>query len=337
MDLSTTYLGLTLAHPFMAGASPLADHLDTARRLEDGGASALVLHSLFEEQVTMETRGEIRHRDRHDAQFAAVLAAFPAPEQFVFTVDGYLEQIRLLKSTVRIPVLASLNGTSCEAWMRVAQDIEQAGADALEFNMYDVVSDANRSAMSVETALRDLVLTLKQTVRIPIAIKLSPYYSALGNLARRLDQAGADGLILFNRFYQPDIDLETLSVVPRLDFTSHSELRLRIQWAALLHHRIKASLAVSGGVMTPEDGVKAVLAGANAVQMVSAVLKKGPHCFTEMRVGLARFMDERGFASVADMTGRVSFAQMEEPEEFQRASYIRALQLWSDQQPGVVP
>lgn len=329
MELSTTYLGLALAHPFMIGASPLADNLDTVRRLEDGGSSAVVLRSLFEEQVTMEERGEIRHRDPADQQFSSALAHFPAPDEYALSADRYLEQIRRIKEAVHIPVIASLNGTTGEAWVRIAARMQQAGADALEVNIYDIVSDPNQSSLQIETGLRDLTLELKRALRIPVALKLSPYFTALGNLARRLDQAGADGLILFNRFYQPDIDVSTLRITPRLELSTRAELRLRLQWAALLHGRIRASIAITGGVATPTDGVKAVLAGADAVQIVSAVLRHGPTYFTVMREGLARYMDVRGFDTLAGIKGRVSFADADDPASFQRANYIRTLQMWA--------
>jgi dihydroorotate dehydrogenase (fumarate) len=313
----------------MAGASPLADSLDGARRLEDGGASALVLHSLFEEQVTMESRSEIHHRDPHDAQFAAALAHFPAPDEYALTPAGYLEHIRRLKDTVRLPVMASLNGTSSEAWLRIATDIEQAGADALEVNIYDIVSDPAMSAMSVETYLRDLVVELKRTVRIPIALKLLPYYTSLGNFARRLDEAGVDGLILFNRFYQPDINLETMTIAQMFELSTHAELRLRLQWAARLHGHVRASIAITGGVSVPDDGVKAVLAGADAVQMVSAVLVKGAEVFGEMRTGLERFMEQHEFESVNAMKGLACFGRTDDPASVDRANYIRMLHSWT--------
>ncbi|MGE0451854.1 MAG: dihydroorotate dehydrogenase-like protein [Vicinamibacterales bacterium] len=329
MDLTTTYLGLRLAHPFMVGASPLVDDLDTVKRLEDGGSSAIVLHSLFEEQITMETRGEIRHRDPLDEQFSAMLSHFPAPHDYALTTDRYLEQIRRIKQAVGVPVIASLNGTTGESWMRFASHIEQAGADALEVNFYEVISDPERSSMTVEAGLGDMVTELKRMVRIPIALKLSPYFTALGNLARRLDGAGLDGLILFNRFYQPDIDVATLSVMPRLELSTRTELRLRLQWVALLRGRVRASLAVTGGVSTPTDGIKAVLAGADAVQIVAAILRHGPEHFGVVRDGLARFMDVRGFRTVEEMKGAVSFTATEDPAAFQRANYIRTLQSWS--------
>lgn len=329
MDLSTTYLGLRLAHPFMIGASPLVDNLDTVRRLEDGGTSAVVLHSLFEEQVTMDTRGEIRSRDPYDRQFAAALAHFPPPEDYALSTGAYLEQIRRVKATVSVPVIASLNGTTVEAWLRVATQIEQAGADALEVNLYDVISAPDRSALAVETDLRNLVSDLKRSLRIPIALKLSPYFTALGHLARRLDAAGVDGLVLFNRFYQPDIDLDTMTIVPRLELSSSAELRLRLQWTALLRSQVRASIAVTGGVATPADGIKAILAGADGVQLVSAVLRNGPHYFRVMREGLARYMEDHSVAGISDLRGRVSFSEMTDATAFQRANYIRTLQSWA--------
>lgn len=329
MSLATTYLGLPLAHPFIAGASPLAHHLDRLRQLEEGGASAVVLHSLFEEQITFHHHGEIRHRDPLDPQFADALSAFPSGDAYALGPDAYLEHLRQAKAALGIPVIASLNGTSNESWARFAVQMQQAGADALELNIYDVVSSPQRSAMSVETELRDLILELKRAVRIPIAVKLSPFYTALGNLAKRLDDAGADGLVLFNRFYQPDVDLATQQVVLRLVFSTAQELPLRLQWTALLHGRITASLAVAGGVWSADDGIKALLAGADAVQVVSAVLKHGPAHLSTLRDGLARWMEAHAITSVADLRGRASFRTTADPSAVQRASYIRTLQSWT--------
>lgn len=277
----------------------------------------------------METRGEISRRDPLDAEFAQTLAQFPPPEAYTLTPDGYLEHIRRVKAAVHVPIIASLNGTSSEAWIRFATNIADAGADALEINMYDVISDPRRSSLAVETDLRNLVLEMKRAVRIPVALKLSPYFTALGHLAHRLDEAQVDGLILFNRFYQPDIDLDTLTITPRLELSTRAELPLRLQWIALLHGRVRASLALTGGVASPADGVKGVLAGADAVQIVSAVLRDGPAFFGVMRDQLMAFMQAREFASVEAMKGRVSFAEIDDPMLFQRASYIRTLQSWS--------
>ena len=330
MDLSTTYLGLILAHPFMAGASPLVHDVSAARQLEDGGASALVLHSLFEEQLTLQSRGELRHRDPLDPRFASALAAYPDAAHYPLTPDAYLEHLHRVTSAVHIPVFASLNGTTSEAWMKVATELEAAGADGLEINLYDIVSDPDRSSLAVETDLRNMVRELKRLVRIPVAVKLSPYFTALGNLARRLDEAGVDGLVLFNRFYQPDIDLETLTLAPHLELSTAAELPLRLQWAALLRGHIRASIAVTGGVSVPTDGVKALLAGADAVQVVSTLLRKGPACFAEMRKGLEQFMDTRGFVRVEGLKGVASLAWAEDPAAFQRASYIRTLHGWKE-------
>ncbi len=254
MNLSTTYLGLTLDHPFMVGASPLVDHLDTVKRLEDGGSAAIVLHSLFEEQITMTASGRIHQMDPFDKQFAGALSGFPLPERYALSPDEYLEHLRRVKAAVRVPVIASLNGMTAESWVRFAASIEQAGADALELNMYEVVTDPDLSAAVVETQIRNVVVELKRHIRIPIAVKLSPFFTAFGHMAHQLDGAGADGLVLFNRFYQPDIDVTTMAAVPHLELSTSAELLLRLRWLAILHSRLRGSLAVTGGINTPTDG-----------------------------------------------------------------------------------
>jgi dihydroorotate dehydrogenase (fumarate) len=330
MNLSTTYLGLTLAHPFMAGASPLGDRLETVRRLEDGGAAAIVLRSLFEEQITMAQAGQIHHKDPFDKQFAGTLADFPVPECYPLAPDEYLEHLRRVKAAVKVPVVASLNGTTAESWLKFALNIEQAGADALELNMYEIVADPNQPGMAIETEIRNVVVELKRALKIPIAVKLSPFFTAFGQFAHQLDKAGADGLVLFNRFYQPDIDVHALTVSPHLELSTSSELRLRLRWVALLHGRVRASLAITGGVAMPVDGVKAVLAGAHAVQMVSAILRHGPPYFMSMREGLARWMESKQFVTLDEVRGRVSPWKVAHPSAFERASYIRTLQSWTD-------
>ncbi len=330
MDLSTTYLGLRLAHPFMMGASPLAWTLDGVRRVEDGGAAAIVLPSLFEEQVTMAGSGTIHHMDPLDPQFADTLAGFPSSEAYVFGPDEYLEHLRRAKESVGVPIIASLNGTTSESWLKFAGQMTSAGADALELNMYRIAADPDSSSLAIETELRDLVVDLKRSLTIPLAVKLSPYFTAFGNFCRRLTSAGADGLVLFNRFYQADIDVAGLTAVPRLELSTSAELRLRLQWVAILHDRIQASLAITGGVAMPVDGVKAVLAGADAVQLVSAILRHGPAYFRVMQNGLVRWMDAKAMMTLSEVRGRVSVARGLNPERVSRANYIRTLQSWSE-------
>ena len=252
-DLSTTSLGFHVPHPFMVGASPLVDHLDAVRRLEDAGCAAIIMHSLFEEQVTAAQSGRMRHLDPLNKQFAAVLSYFPEPERYALGPD-YLDQLRRIKSSVRVPVVASPNGTTAEAWLTFAQQVQQAGADALELNMYEVVTDPKQSGAAIERGLSQLVHELKRALKIPVAVKLSPFFTAFGHVAEELDRAGADGLILFNRFYQPDFDVQTLTVTPHVELSTSSELLLRLRWLAILHGRVRSSLAVCGGVAHPNDG-----------------------------------------------------------------------------------
>ncbi len=329
IDLTTTYLGLRLANPFVAGASPLSDHLDTVRRLEDGGCAAIVLHSLFEEQITQKETGRIRHMDRLDRQFATVVSYFPEPKVYALGPDEYLEHVRRVKAAVKTPVIGSLNGTTAETWLKFAKLIEKAGADALELNMYEVVTDLDRSAAAIEYSLKEIVQDLSSELKIPLAIKLSPFFTAFGSVARSLDEAGARGLVLFNRFLQPDIDIRHVAVWPRLELSSSDELLLRLRWLAILHGRVTCSLAATGGVATPNDGIKAILAGADAVQMVSAILRHGPSYFTLMRDELRRWMETSGFSSVGDFRGRLSLAKTEDPSAFERAQYIRTISGWS--------
>jgi dihydroorotate dehydrogenase (fumarate) len=328
MDTSTTYLGLRLNHPFMAGASPMAAHLDTVKRLEDAGCAAIVMHSLFEEQITQAETGTIHHRDPLDAQFAAELSCFPASADYHLAPAEYLEHIRKVKAAVAVPVIGSLNGTTSERWLKYARQIQEAGADALEVNMYEVVTDLDVPGLAVERTLCDLVIELKRTLRIPVAVKLSPFFSAFGNLAKQLDAAGADGLVIFNRFYQPDIDIKTIAATPVLHLSHNSELLLRLRWLALLHGRVRASLALTGGVETAADGIKGILAGAHVVQVVSAALRHGPAFFGTMVHGLRQWMEWQHVASVQDMRGRVGTASLVDRSAFERAQYIRTLQSW---------
>ncbi len=329
IKMTTSYLGLKLAHPFMAGASPISAHLDGVRRLEDAGSSAIVLHSLFEEQVSEALSGRIHGIDLfEDPNLTPRVAMFPASHDYPFAPEEHLEHLRRVKEAVHIPVIASLNGTSRGAWMRHAELFQEAGADAVEVNFYSVISDPGVPAEEVEGDIVRAVGDLKRALRIPVAIKLSPFFSAFANLAGRLDKAGADGLVLFNRFYQPDIDIETMTAGPRLELSRSSELLLRLRWLAILHGRIRPSLALTGGVQTGGDAVKGILAGAHAVQMVSAILRHGSGHLTKVVEQVAAWMERHQVSSVDEMRGRVSLQNSADPANFERANYIRTLHRW---------
>jgi dihydroorotate dehydrogenase (fumarate) len=329
MDTATSYLGFRLPHPFMAGASPFGHHLDTVRRLEDGGCAAIVLHSLFEEQLTARQGGRIRHMDATDSAFAATMARFPEGEEYPLGPDAYAEHVRRVKQAVRIPVIGSLNGTAQESWLRFARIIEHAGADALELNLYEVITDGHTPAAAVETQFAGIVREVKRILKIPIAVKVLPYFTSFGNMARQLEAAGADGLVLFNRFYEADIDIRSLRTIAHVELSTSSELLLRLHWLAILHGRIRPSLAITGGVNTPEDGIKALLAGADAVQMVSALLRHGSTHIQTMRRGLEEWMERHEFLSVEDFRGQASLERALDPASIERAGYIRTLQSWN--------
>jgi dihydroorotate dehydrogenase (fumarate) len=329
MQTETTYLGLRLEHPFIAGASPFGYRVDTVKRLEDAGCAAVVLHSLFEEQITYEEEERVAGIGMDDPEFAEVFAEFPEPADYPLEPDQYAEHIQELKKAVAIPIIASLNGRTRASWLEFASAIEDAGADALELNMYQVVTDLDVPSVHIESELVDIVGELKRLVKIPIAVKLSPFFTATGNVVRRLDEAGADGVVLFNRFYQPDIDIRTMRVTSRARLSTGAELLLRLRWIAILRGRVKASLAVSGGVATPRDGIKALLAGADAVQMVSALLRHGPAYVATMRRGLEEWLERQKAGSLEEIKGIVSLERKRDPGAFERAHYIRVLQSWN--------
>lgn len=328
MRTDTSYLGLRLPHPFIAGASPYGRHLDTVRRLEDAGCAAVVLHSLFEEQITAVREGRIRHMDPNDATFAGTLTAFPRADEYPLGPDAYAEHLRRVKQAVRIPVIGSLNGTSPESWLTFARVIEQAGADALELNLYEVVADLDVPAAAVEDQFVGIVREVKRILRIPVAVKVTPFFTAFGNMARQLDEAGADGLVIFNRFYQTDIDIKTMKTAAHVELSMNTELLLRLHWLAILYGRIRPSLAVTGGIEQPEDGIKAILSGADVVQMVSALLRHGSKHVQVMRRGLEEWMDRHQFISVDDMRGEASLERASDPAAVERANYIRTLHSW---------
>ena len=298
MDLTTRYLGLVLPHPFIPGASPLANDLDMVLRLEDAGAPAIVMPSLFEEDI-------VRYDERP---------------------DSYLEQLLRIKRRVSVPVIASLNGTRPDRWLRYATLVERGGADALELNFYHVATDLSETGSAVERRVVDIVAVLKESIGIPLAVKLSPFYSSIPNLAAHLDGIGADGLVLFNRFYQPDIDAEHLETSLQLELSDSSELRLRLRWIAILSGRVKASLAITGGVHEPIDAVKAIMAGADCVQLVSALLRHGPGHLKRVRDEFERWGDAHGYDSLGEMRGCMNLTRSASPETFERGNYIRMLQ-----------
>jgi dihydroorotate dehydrogenase (fumarate) len=328
MDLSTTYLGFTLPHPLMPGASPLVDDLGAVKSLEDAGAAAIVMHSLFEEQITREQLGMVHHVLVHEESFAEALSYFPAPDEYTLGPDRYLEQVRRIKATVGVPVIGSLNGTTPEGWLGYATQIQEAGADALELNFYHVATEPAETGADVERRLLEVVRAVKQRVTIPVAVKLSPFFSSLPHLAQQLDALGADGLVLFNRFYQPDIDPEALEAVPRLHLSTSSDLLLRVRWLAILSGRVRASLAASGGVHTGVDALKAVMAGAHAVQIVAALLNHGPQQMAVVRNELARWLEDHEYDSLRQAQGSMNLMRCPDPEAFERGNYMRVLQAW---------
>jgi len=328
MDLSTTYLGMNLPHPLMPGASPLVDDLDTVRKLEDAGAAAIVMHSLFEEQIAREQVATFVHTESHGHSFAEALSYFPSTEAFALGPDEYLDQIRRIKQAVDVPVIASLNGYTLGGWLGHARLMEQAGADALELNVYQLATDPEEDACAIEDRAVKMVQAVRSAVGIPLAVKLSPFYTALAHFTRRLDDAGADGLVLFNRFYQPDIDVEELQVRRGLRLSHSSELPLRLRWLAILSGKLRSSLALSGGVHTVNDVVQSVMAGAHAVQVVSALLKLGPAYLEHLRQGLARWLEEHEYVSLRQMQGSMSLEACPDPRVYERANYMLTLQGW---------
>lgn len=326
MDLTTRYLGLTLPHPLLPGASPLVDDLDTVKRLADAGAPAIVMHSLFEEQIVRERARTLEDLDAHGEAYAEALSYLPRPEAFSLRPDAYLEQIRLIKEAVRLPVIGSLNGTSVSGWLDYAGLIEEAGADGIELNIYRVVTDPEEPGAAVEQRILEILAAVKSRVSIPVAVKLSPFFSSLAHFAAALDRAGADGLTLFNRFYQPDIDEEALDVVPRLELSTSSELLLRLRWLAILSGHVRATLAVSGGVHTARDAIKAVMAGAHGVQMVSALLQRGPLHLRAVLDEMRAWLEEHEIDSLDRIRGNMNLLRCPDPAAFERANYMRVLQ-----------
>jgi dihydroorotate dehydrogenase (fumarate) len=328
MDLSTKYLGLSLSNPFVTGASPMVDDLDLVKRLEDAGTAAIVMHSLFEEQILREHVGTLQFIEEHSEFNAEAQSYFPEPDEYRLGPEQYLEHLRKIKSSVKVPVIASLNGTTDSGWTSYAKLLEQAGADALELNLYQLATNLWESGEAIEKRMVEVVRSTKAVVTIPVAVKLSPFYTSLPHFVRQLDEIGTDGVVLFNRFYQPDVDVETLEVQPRLRLSESDELLLRLRWLAILSGRLQASLAVSGGVHTPLDAVKAVMTGADCVQVVSAILRHGPQQLRVLRHGLGEWLEQHEYESMSQLKGSMSLASCPDPAAFERANYMRVLQSW---------
>jgi dihydroorotate dehydrogenase (fumarate) len=323
MDLSTDYLGFKLPHPFMPGASPLVDSLDMVKRLEDAGAAAIVMHSLFQEQLEAGSSTP----PRKPSNFVAEPLTAERTE-FALTPDQYLKQIQQIRKTVSVPVIASLNGTIVDEWLEWARAMEEAGANALELNIYYLAADPLESSAEVDRRVLHIAGRVRAMVTIPIAVKLSVFISGVSNVAHGLDLIGVNGLVLFNRFYQPDIDIEKLVVTPTLKLSDSSELLVRLRWLAILSPDVRASLAVSGGVHTTEDAVKALMAGASAVQVVSALLKHGPEHLTTLRNGLAKWLEDNEYDSLREIQGIMNLKRSPTPAGYERANYTRVLQSW---------
>jgi dihydroorotate dehydrogenase (fumarate) len=325
INLSTKYLGLELKNPLVVSASPLSEELDNIRRMEDAGAAAVVMHSLFEEQITAESQLLDRDLSAGTESFAESLTYFPDLTGYNLGPEGYLEHLRKAKRVVSIPVIGSLNGISMGGWTEYAKKIEEAGADALELNIFYISADTEMSGEQVERRYCDLAAHVKASVKIPVAVKLGLYFSSMPNLAKRLDAAGVDALVLFNRFYQPDFDLENLEVVPNLILSSPYELLLRLHWVAILYGHIKADFAVTGGVHSAQDVLKAMMAGARVAMMTSALLKHGIRHLTTVRDELLAWMEEHEYESIRQMQGSMSQRAVSDPAAFVRANYVKVL------------
>jgi dihydroorotate dehydrogenase (fumarate) len=329
MDLSTTYMGLNLRSPLVVGScAPLTEDVDNLKRMEDAGAAAVVLHSFFEEQLRQERLALHHHLTYGTESFAEALTYFPEPEIFHIGSEEYLKHIRRAKEIVNIPIIASLNGSTLGGWIDYSQQIEQAGADALELNIYYVPTDLELSGAEVEQNYVDILQTVKSEVKIPVAIKVSPYFSNMANMAKQLAGVGADALVLFNRFYQPDIDLETLDVYPHVLLSTPQAIRLPLHWIAILYGRTSADLAATSGINHAEDVLKMVMAGAKITQLVSALLRHGIDYIKTLEQGICEWMAEKEYESIAQMLGSLSQLHCPDPAAFERVQYMKALQTY---------
>jgi len=328
MNLQTQYLGLELKHPIIAGASPLPDDLDKVRALEDGGIAAITMYSLFEEQITQNIVGSEAHIGNYENSFSEAASYFPEVDLLERGVDVYLDQVQKVKAAVDVPVIGSFNGTREGEWVNYASLIESAGADALELNLYFLPTEMEESAAELEDRCIRIVQAVDARIQVPLAVKLSPFFTALPHFAKRLAAAGADSLVCFNRFYQPDIDVDELDIRPMIDLSHSQELRLRLRWLAFLSGRIDTQLVVSGGVHNGIDVAKALMAGADAVQIVSSLLINGPEQVKSMLDELCKWMEKKGYNSIDELRGCMNYLRCPDPEALERANYMRVLKSW---------
>lgn len=326
MNLETTYMGLKLKSPILPSASPLTYNLDNIKALEDAGVGAIVCHSLFEEQIMHES-GELDHYLSYGTEsFAEATSYFPEPDAFVSSTDEYIELISKIKSSVEIPVIGSLNGVSAGGWVKYAKNIQEAGADAIELNIYFIPTNPNITGAEIVNMYVDILKAVKENVSIPVAMKLSPFFTSMANVAREFDRAGADALVLFNRFYQPDFDLEKLEVVPNLVLSTSWEMRLPLRWIAILYGHINASLAITRGVHSHLDVLKAMMAGSDVAMICSEILLNGIGRLKEIKDGVIQWMEEHEYDSIETMKGSMSQKSVDEPAAFERANYMKVLQ-----------
>jgi dihydroorotate dehydrogenase (fumarate) len=327
MDLTTNYLGLKLKSPLVVGAAaPLSEEIDHIKTMEDYGAAGIVLHSLFEEQIKQERLALHHHTEYGTQSFAEALTYFPEPEIFHVGANSYLYHIQKAKEAVNIPIIASLNGDSIGGWTDYAKNIEQAGADAIELNVYEIPTDFDKTGAEIEQIYIDLLHAVKDAVNIPVAIKISPYFSNMANMAKRLTEAGADGLVLFNRFYQPDIDIDELEVTSNLLLSSPQDLRLPMRWIAILYGRLNVDFAATSGINRGHDVIKMMMAGANVTLIVSALLRHGVHYLKDMEQEILHWMEEHEYESIKQMQGSMSQINCPDESAFERVQYMKALQ-----------
>jgi dihydroorotate dehydrogenase (fumarate) len=329
MNLTTRWMGFELPHPFIVGASPIADSPESARRAEDAGAAAIVMRSLFEEQITAEALAAHRATVVHADSFPEAMSYLAEPVEYVLGPDAYLDLIGKLRSSLSIPVIASLNGATPGGWTQYALLMEQAGASAIELNLFDVAADIYESSDAIERRGVEVVQAVRGAVGIPLAVKVSPFYSSTGSFASRLVEAGAAGLVLFNRFFEPDIDVESLEVRSHMRLSTSAELPLRLRWLAILSERVAADLAVSGGVHTVLDAVKATMCGADAIQLVSCLLQNGVAHIDALRRGLIAWLDENEYESLEQMRCSMNLERCPNPSAYRRGNYLHMLQTWS--------